>query len=103
MKLALVACAAALALSGCQTLTGQISPTHAKQLQSACASFNSLKPTYDTLVAGGVLSAKTIKTGNTVINAAGIICSTPADATYADVLAILAQAAVMAKILKDAE
>jgi hypothetical protein len=94
---------ATASLAGCVTLGGALSPTHAAQLRSACNTADALYPTFKTLVDGGVLKGSAARNGQSVYDVAKLICATPSDATYGDVLAVIAQAAVLAKILKDAD
>jgi hypothetical protein len=105
MKYALVAGAAALGLSACTTtgLLTPLSPSYVKSLKAACATAEQLYPTFKTLADGGLLKPSVIKNGNNVYQVAQVICSTPDDATYGDVAMVMAQAAVLAKILKDAK
>lgn len=107
MKRALILGAAVLplALAGCQTtgLLTPLSPSYVKSLKAACATADQLYPTFKTLADGGLLKPSVIKNGNNVYQVAQVICSTPDDATYGDVAMVTAQAAVLAKILKDAQ
>lgn len=95
--------ATTLPLTACVTLGGTLSPTHAAQLRSACNTADALYPTFKTLVDGGVLKGSAARNGERVYDVARIICATPSDATYGDVVSVIAQAAVLAKILKDAD
>jgi hypothetical protein len=98
MKIALVA-AAVLPLAGCQTLglMTPLAPAHVNSLKAACATADQLYPTFKALVDGGVIK------GEYAYQVTRPLCATPANATYNDIIVATAQAAVLAKILKDAE
>jgi hypothetical protein len=104
MKIA-ITIAAGLVLSGCQTLglMTPLSPAHVNSLKAACATADQLYPTFKALVDGGVIKASIAKKGEYAYQVTRPLCATPANATYNDILVATAQAAVLAKILKDAE
>jgi hypothetical protein len=104
MKIVLVA-AAVLPLASCQTLglMTPLAPAHVNSLKAACATADQLYPTFKALVDGGVIKASVAKKGEYAYQVTRPLCATPANATYNDILVATAQAAVLAKILKDAE
>lgn len=103
MKLSMILVAAALALSGCTTagLMTPLSPAAANSLRAACATTEQLYPTFQALAAGGVLKASTVRTGEYAYQVTRPLCATPANATYNDIIVASAQAAILAKILRD--
>lgn len=107
MKLAaIVAGAAALGLlAGCQTtgLLTPLSPSHVKSLKAACATADQLYPTFKALVDGGLVKGSVAKKGETAYQVTRPLCATPENATYNDIIVATAQAAILAKILKDAQ
>jgi hypothetical protein len=105
MKSLLLVAAAGLALSGCQTLglMTPLSPAHVNSLKAACATADQLYPTFKALVDGGVVKASVAKKGEYAYQVTRPLCATPANATYQDIIVATAQAAILAKILKDAE
>jgi hypothetical protein len=105
MKIAILACTSALGLSACTTtgLMTPLAPAHVNSLKAACATADQLYPTFKALVDGGVIKASVAKKGEYAYAVTRPLCATPANATYNDILIATAQAAVLAKILKDAE
>lgn len=103
MKIALTSIALAAALSGCTTagLMTPLSPTAVNSLRAACATVDQLYPTFKALADGGVLKASTLRTGEYAYAVTRPLCATPANATYNDIIVASAQAAILAKILRD--
>jgi hypothetical protein len=105
MKIA-ITIAAGLVLSGCSQTLGlmtPLAPAHVNSLKAACATADQLYPTFKALVDGGVIKASVAKKGEYAYQVTRPLCATPANATYNDILVATAQAAILAKILKDAE
>jgi hypothetical protein len=105
MKLAILAGAAALGLSACTTtgLMTPLSPAHVNSLRAACATVDQLFPTFKSLADAGLVKESTAKKGLLAYQVTRPLCATPANATYQDIIVATAQAAILAKILKDAE
>lgn len=93
----------AFGLAGCTTagLMTPLSPSQVNALRATCATVDQLYPTFRALADGGVLKASTAKTGDYAYAVTRPLCATPANATYNDVIVASAQAAILAKILRD--
>lgn len=103
MRIALAA-VIPLVLTGCVStgLMTPLSPAHVNSLKAACATADQLYPTFKALADGGVLKASVMKKGEYAYQVTRPLCATPANATYNDIIVASAQAAILAKILKDA-
>lgn len=104
MRIALAAVIPLALLSACTTtgLMTPLSPAHVNSLKAACATAEQLYPTFKALADGGVLKASVMKKGEYAYQVTRPLCATPANATYNDIIVATAQAAILAKILKDA-
>ena len=103
MRYLVFALCALLSLAGCTTtgLTTPLSPSQVKALAATCSTIDQLYPTFRALAEGGVLKASYVKQGEYVYAVTRPMCSTPANATYNDIVVAAAQSAILAKILRD--
>lgn len=99
----LFAASIAMLVAGCTTagLMTPLSPAAVNSLRAACATTEQLYPTFRSLADGGVLKASTVRTGEYAYAVTRPLCATPANATYNDIIVASAQAAILAKILRD--
>lgn len=98
-----LAASVAIALAGCTSmgLMTPLSPAAANSLRAACATTEQLYPTFKSLADAGVIKANIVQKGEYAYQVTRPLCAAPANATYNDIIVATAQAAILAKILRD--